>query len=280
MPVLTRKDKPALHYRVDDFTDPWADAPYLILQHGYGRSSKFWYQWVPYLSRFFKVVRPDLRGLGESGKDFDPSTELTAENYVDDLRAIVADLGDRPVHYCGESIGGIIGAVFAGMHPGLVKSLSLVSAPVFFSESAKKDYACGYESWSVAVREMGPHAWLKQTNASARFPSDMPQGFLDWYNDNVASAGVNMLAGMADFALSGNVQPFLPKIQAPTLVLYPTGGVVANNEQKKVLEDNIRDIRFVHLPTRFHMIHYIQPALCARQVLNFAALVDSRVCDE
>lgn len=280
MPLVTRKGKPALHYQVDDFTDPWLDAPYLILQHGYGRSSKFWYQWVPYLSRYYKVVRPDLRGLGQSGKDFDPATELTAANYVDDLRAIVADLGDRPVHYCGESIGGIVGAAFAGLFPDLIKSLTLVSAPVFFSENAKRDYACGHESWSHAVRAMGPKAWLEATNSSSRFPPDMPVGFLNWYNENVAAAGIEMLAGMADFALSGNVTPYLSKITAPTLVLYPTGGVVANNEQRKVLEDNIRDVRFLHLPTRFHMIHYIQPALCARQVLNFASAIDGRVCDE
>jgi 3-oxoadipate enol-lactonase len=280
MPLVTRKGKPALHYQVDDFTDPWLDAPYLFLQHGYGRSAKFWYQWVPYLSRYYKVVRPDLRGLGQSGKDFDPATELTAANYVDDLRAIVADLGDRPVHYCGESIGGIVGAAFAGLFPDLIKSLTLVSAPVFFSENAKRDYACGHESWSHAVRAMGPKAWLEATNSSSRFPPDMPVGFLNWYNENVAAAGIEMLAGMADFALSGNVTPYLSKITAPTLVLYPTGGVVANNEQRQVLEDNVRDVRFLHLPTRFHMIHYIQPALCARQVLNFASAIDGRVCDE
>ena len=207
------------------------------------------------------MVRPDLRGLGNSGKDLDPTKDLTAEAYVDDLRAIVADLGDRPVHYCGELIGGIVGAAFAGMFPSLVRSLSLVSAPVFIGEAARKDYACGYEFWSVAVREMGPEAWLKQTNTSTRFPPDMPAEFLAWYNQNVAAAGPDMLAGMAEFALNGDVTPFLSNITAPTLVLYPTGGTIANNEQRSILEKNIRNVRFLHLPTRYHMIYYIQPAL-------------------
>jgi 3-oxoadipate enol-lactonase len=280
MPDIIRPGKVNLHYELDDFTDPWLNAPYLILQHGYGRSSKFWYQWVPYLSRFFKVVRPDLRGLGQSGKDFDFSTGITPDAYVEDMKAIVDDLGGGPVHYCGESIGGIIGMAFAGTYPALVKSLSLVSAPVFISEGARKGYACGHESWAVAVRKMGAHAWLKETNTSTRFPADMPEGFLTWYNDNVASAGEDMLAAMAEFALAGNVTPYLPKITAPTLVLYPTGGAIANDEQRSVLEKNVKNVRFVHLPTRFHMIHYIQPALCARQVLHFAGAADGRVCDE
>ena len=280
MPTVVSDGKPSLHYELDDFTDPWTDAPYLILQHGYGRSSRFWYQWLPYLSRFFKVVRPDLRGLGQSSREVDPATDLTAEAYVDDMRRIVVHLGDHPVHYCGESIGGIVGAAFAGSFPSLVKSLTLVSAPVFIGEAARRDYACGHASWPAAVRAMGPDAWLKQTNSSTRFPPDMPAGFLDWYNANVASAGVDMLVGMAEFALGGDVTPFLPAITAPTLVLYPTGGTIASNQQRAVLQDNVRDIRFVHLPTRFHMIHYIQPALCARQVLRFAAGIDGRLCDE
>ncbi len=280
MPFIQRPAKPDLFYEIDDFTDPWANAPCLILQHGYGRSSQFWFQWVPYLCRHFKVVRPDLRGLGRSGKDFDFATGLTAEEYVADIRAIVRDLDDQPVHYCGESIGGILGLAFAGCYPKLVRSLSLVSAPVFFSDGARKGFACGYASWPEAVRQMGPEQWLKQTNSSTRFPPDMPAAFLDWYNQNVAAAGVEMLAQMAEFALRTDVTPYLSKVEAPVLCLYPTGGAIANQEQKAVLEKHLRNVRFLHLPTPYHMIHYIKPALCARQVLNFASGIDGRVCDE
>ena len=280
MPTVHRPGHPDLHYEIDDFTDPWSNAPVLLLQHGYGRSSKFWYQWVPYLSRFFRVVRPDLRGLGRSGRDFDLAAGIGIDDYVADMHAIVQHLGGQPIHYCGESIGGIIGMAFAGSHPELVRSLSLVSAPVFISEGARRGYACGHASWPEAVRAMGSEAWLKETNASTRFPPDMAPQFLDWYNQNVAAAGIDMLCAMADFALAGDVTPYLPRIQAPTLVLYPTGGALANDEQRDVLKRHVKNLRFVHLPTRYHMIHYIQPALCARQVLNFAGGVDGRVCDE
>ena len=60
MPELRRAGKPTLRYALDDYR---RDAPHLLLQHGYGRSGRFWYSGVPYLSRFYKIVRPDLRGL-------------------------------------------------------------------------------------------------------------------------------------------------------------------------------------------------------------------------
>lgn len=280
MPTLQRAGKPDLHYELDDFTDPWAGAPVLILQHGYCRSSRFWYQWVPYLSRYYKVVRPDLRGLGQSGRNFDLATELTAREYIDDVRALVAHLGDVPVHYCGESLGGTIGMAFAGKYPALVRSLTVIASPVFVGEGARKGYACGHASWPEAIRRMGPRAWLAETNRSTRFPADMPREFVDWYDEGVAAAGADMMVRIAEIALEIDVTPWLPKITAPVLNLHPTGGVISNDEQKSVLKSNVGNIRFVGLPTPFHMIHYIRPALCARQVLQFAAAVDGRVCDE
>jgi pimeloyl-ACP methyl ester carboxylesterase len=44
---------------------------------------------------------PDLRGLGQSGKDFDLAKDLNAEAYVSDLAAIVDAVGAESVHYCG-----------------------------------------------------------------------------------------------------------------------------------------------------------------------------------
>jgi 3-oxoadipate enol-lactonase len=61
MPYLNRTGEPLLYYELDDYTDPWKQAPYLLLQHGYARSSKFWRARVPYVSRFYCVIRPDTR---------------------------------------------------------------------------------------------------------------------------------------------------------------------------------------------------------------------------
>ena len=84
MPLVERRGQPALYYELADYTDPWRNAPTIVLQHGFARSSKFWYQWVPYLSRFYKVIRTDLRGLGRSSKDFDVTTGFSAALWIAD----------------------------------------------------------------------------------------------------------------------------------------------------------------------------------------------------
>ena len=106
MPTLCRRNQPTLHYEIDDYTDPWKNAPFILLQHGYGRSSKFWYRWVPYLSRFYKIVRPDLRGLGQSSKEFDLQQGISVDAYLEDIEAIIDAVGAESIHYCGESSAG------------------------------------------------------------------------------------------------------------------------------------------------------------------------------
>ena len=125
MPMLQRKNGPALHYEVDDFTDPWKNAPYIMLQHGYARSTKFWRAWVPYLSRFYKVIRMDLRGLGQSSKEFDLTTGYNLKALLDDLTDLLDHLGVETAHYCGEVSAGTLGMAFAAERADRVRSSAL-----------------------------------------------------------------------------------------------------------------------------------------------------------
>lgn len=280
MPHVDRPGKPRLHYTVDDYTDPWKKSPYLILQHGNGRSSRYWYGWVPYLSRYYKLVRPDGRGLGSSSAEFDLERDLTIEALVDDLTAICDSLGASSVHYCGESMGGILGLAFAAMHPDRVRTLVLVATPVFMSETTKKTYSMGHKSRVDAMKEMGREAWLKATNRSTRFPPDSDPGLLDWYEAEFAKSSVDVQLAYAKLISSANVLKFLPAVKAPVLGLYPTHGAITSAEQEQMLREKLADFRLVHLPTQYHMVHHIAPAACATAVLHFAAQYDGVACHE
>jgi 3-oxoadipate enol-lactonase len=48
-----------LTYIIDDFTDPWKQAPVLLLLHAAMGSAKRYYAWVPALARHYRVVRMD-----------------------------------------------------------------------------------------------------------------------------------------------------------------------------------------------------------------------------
>jgi 3-oxoadipate enol-lactonase len=277
MPYLKRSAAPTLHYVVDDFTDPWKNAPYLLLQHGNGRSAQFWYSWVPYLSRFYKVVRPDVRGLGLSSAEFDLAKNFTLEACVEDARAIIDDLGAESVHLCGESMGGMIGMGLAAEHPSRVRTLTLVSTPISINEKGKVTFA---DKQSKEEQDRGVDAWLEASNRSMRFPPDADPGLIEWYNAEFKKGRREVQAAMGGLANRANVAAFLPRIKAPVLGLYPSAGPLTTPEQEQILIDNIANLRMVHMPATYHKIQLLFPASCALQLLHFIAQHDGVPCRE
>lgn len=279
MPYVTSKDGVRLHYSMHDYTDPWKDAPILILQHGYSRSSKFWWSMIPYLSRFFRVVTPDLRGLGESSKDFDIDTGITVENYVSDLIAIADSLGAETFHYAGESLGGIIGMVLAAQHPARVRTLSLLAAPLSISPWTQQTFALEHPTWQDALRNMGSRGWSAAVNTATRFPPGTDPKMLDWYADETGKSDVNVLIAMSRLASKADATPVLTQIKAPVLGLYPAGGRITTDHEA-ILKDKVANIQIVHLPITYHMVWVLAPAPCADHILHFMAVHDGTVCRE
>ena len=268
MPFLARPSKPTLHYRIDDFTDPWKHARTIVLQHGYARNSGFWYSWVPYLSRDYKVVRMDLRGHGDSPVDFDPATGSTLDGYVDDLVAMLNALELDAVHYCGESFGGILGMVLAAQHPERVRTLTLVAAPVYQNEKAA--FSAGFATREEALRTLGTRKWAEAIyGAPGFFPPQTDPRLREWYVGEIAKSDVEVLFGLYGLLRHANAKPFLSCINVPVLGLYPTSGALTSSEQEALLAEGIKDLRMIHLPTSSHAVLTLEPEACAQQMLSF-----------
>lgn len=279
MPETQAGDGIALHYDLHDYTDPWKKAPVLILQHGFGRSARFWYNIIPYLSRFYRVVCPDLRGLGQSSRGFDLATGITVDNYVSDLLHIADAVGADNFHYAGESLGGILGIALSARHPDRVRTLSLLAAPLSISPWTQKTFAFDYPTWQDALRSMGSKAWASAVNTATRFPPDTDPGLLDWYSAEMGKSDVEVMIAMSRLAATVDVTPVLTQVRAPVLGLYPQGGRVTS-EQEAALKAGLADFRLVHLPIAYHMIWTLAPATCADHILHFMALHDGVVCRE
>ncbi len=281
MPFIGRAGKPTLHYRIDDFTDPWKNAATLLLQHGYGRSSLFWYSWLPYLSRFYKVLRVDLRGHGESPVDFNPGMESTLANYVGDVVDVLDKLSLDSVHYCGESFGGILGMALAVEHASRVRTLALVAAPVYQNQKSQDAFAAGYASREEALRALGAKKWACLVYDKPQFfPEGTDRGMREWYFEQIGKSDVEVLCGLYGLLRHTSAQHLLPLIRAPVLALYPTSGSITSSEQEELLAAGIKNLRIIHLPTASHFIQTLNPAACAQHVLHFAARHDGITCHE
>ncbi|MCB1738997.1 MAG: alpha/beta hydrolase [Gammaproteobacteria bacterium] len=271
---LHRTDTISTAYTIDDFTDPWARRPYLLLQHGNGRSGAFWYRWIPYLARHYRIVRPDMRGLGQSSAIAEPASDLSLDALLGDLLALLDSLGADSVHFCGESMGGILGLALAATHPRRVRTLTLVSTPVFIEQGMKERYALGHGSRVEAMRSLGIADWVDQTTRRTRLPADTEPELFDWYVKEFVKGDPDVQLAMSALVNEANAAAWLPQVRAPVLGLYPTAGQITSENQERLLREGLRDLRIVHLPTGYHMVQLLYPATCARTVLAFCAAHD------
>src|SRR3954467_2938229 len=96
-----------MHYRVDDFTDPWRQPHTILMLHGNAESGLAWYAWVPGLARQYRVIRPDMRGFGQSTPK-PRASPRTLSRLSEDFCLFMVHLGVDLFHLVGAKIGGTV----------------------------------------------------------------------------------------------------------------------------------------------------------------------------
>ena len=127
---------------------------------------------------------------------------------------------------------------------------------------------------------MGARAWAEASNAGRRFPADADPGLLKWYCDEMGKGNVDLLVAMFRWVAGFTAEPYLPRITAPVLGIYPAAGPVIDDVQIKLLKDLVPDLKLVTIASRYHAIQNFEPAACANQLLHFAAQRDGIACHE
>src|SRR5258707_705979 len=116
MPTFRPTPDLVMHYESDDFTDPWRQSDTILLLHGNAESGLAWYGWVPALARHYRVVRPDMRGFGQSTpmpRDY----PWTLDRLIDDFCLLLDNLRIDRFHLVGAKIGGTVAPAFAARRP-------------------------------------------------------------------------------------------------------------------------------------------------------------------
>ncbi|PNI09449.1 alpha/beta hydrolase [Arthrobacter sp. AFG7.2] len=109
--------------------DPAADAPVLLLVHGYPDDHRLYLPLIRELAETFHIIAYDTRNAGSSVTDVPGSFALQA--LVDDLYAVLAATQATSVHLVGHDWGSIQGwaAVQDPRAPGRISRFTSVSGP-------------------------------------------------------------------------------------------------------------------------------------------------------
>lgn len=141
----------------------------LILLHGL---FEFWYSWrhqLPYLSRRFKVVVPDLRGYNDSDK---PRNGYDLDTLSADISELIQKLGYEKAHIVGHDWGGTIAWHLAQSFPTQVDKLAVLSTPQrwqsFLSDGINHSWEHVQSNWHLlALQTPGLPQWLIRDNLSS-----------------------------------------------------------------------------------------------------------------
>lgn len=129
----------------------------VILLHGNGEDGRYFkHQFDPF-SAFFRVIAVDTRGHGGTPRGEAP---FTVEQFAEDLKVFLDELGITRCHLVGFSDGGNIAMVFALKYPQYIQRLVINGGNLFpaglcqwlqdeVSEKWHRLKECDFNDWNV-----------------------------------------------------------------------------------------------------------------------------------
>jgi len=99
--------------------------PAVVLLHGYTQTSRMWKPIIPLLTERFRVIAPDLPGIGDSEI---PTDGLDMKTAAVRIHALVRSLGVEKARVVGHDIGLMVAYAYAAQFPGEVEKLVVMDA--------------------------------------------------------------------------------------------------------------------------------------------------------
>jgi len=243
---------------INGYAHHWEDAGSgepLIMVHGAASSGKTLVPHIPELSKTYRLIIPDLRGMGRSAR----VDSLPPSAWVDDLKALMAHLGLASAHLLGSSLGARIVLRTALDSPQLARTLILDAA-------------------IIANEEAGNRALNERFDVNKVAP-DRQEYFRDLHGDDWATVVVNFFKfrNQPELQAYFDLREGSKRIMAPTLIMRgdehdPTHPLRHSIELRENLADSWLWIR-PNAPAR---LLPSQPAECYAAIRGFLGAVGER----
>ena len=183
--------------------------PTLMLSNSLGCTLQMWEPQMKALTQLFRVIR---YGHGKSGV---PPGPYSMERFGRDVLAILDDLNIEKVHWCGLSMGGMVGQWLGANAPDRLDKMVLANTACYYADPTNwlNRIKAVNEGGIAAIADTVIATWL-----SADFREREPQASMEMKAMLLASPVQGYLACCE--ALSRlDQRELLPRIKSPTLVI-------------------------------------------------------------
>lgn len=243
-----------------------SDAAVLVLGNSLGTNLHLWDAQLPALAARFRVLRYDMRGHGltEAPAGVDAYT-------IDELAGDVLTLADalkiERFHYCGLSIGGMVGQRLGARAPGRVRSLALcntamaVAAPQVYRDRADAVRKHGLESIGDAVLER----WFTPGFLAAN--PDTARGMRTMLARNSVAGYAGCCLALATMDLTADTR----RIACPTLIVAGAQDQATPPSAARAIAAAVKGANLVEIPDCAHISSIERPAELTTALTEFFA---------
>ncbi|MEJ3744071.1 3-oxoadipate enol-lactonase [Actinomycetes bacterium KLBMP 9797] len=246
-----------VHYRIDGPRD----APVLVLANSLGATLRMWDPQVPRLAERFRVVRFDTRGHGESPV---PPGPYDLDDLGGDVLSLLDTLGVDKAHFCGLSLGGMVGMWLAAHAPERIDRLVLcctsaaLGPPRMWADRARTVRDEG----TSAVADAGVARWLTPEFIEKH------EGVAADLRDMIASTPPEGYAACCGVIERMDLTDALPGIRAATLVIAGADDPATPPVHGATIAAAIPGARIAIVPHAAHLANVEQPETVTALILE------------
>ncbi|HET6459720.1 MAG TPA: alpha/beta hydrolase [Syntrophales bacterium] len=239
----------------------------IIMLHGNGGSKDSWLSFAKYLTPNYRVIIPDLPGMGDSSKPLDKNYNIMSQ--MERLHLFARELKLPKFHLVGHSMGGVIVGNYAATYPQMVKTLAL-----FASGGVKSPM----KSELTLLREKGINPFvIKNENDFDRYmkmrfvkPPPISPSIKEYSMEQLMKAApLNEKIGKDILSDVLILESKLNRITAPTLIVWGDSDKVLSISSVPIFEKNIKNSRSAIIKDCGHVIMIEKPAETASIYQDF-----------
>jgi pimeloyl-ACP methyl ester carboxylesterase len=238
----------------------------VVLIHGYTDNARDWVPLIPYLDPHLHLIVVDLRGHGRSSK---PDCCYTRLDFAYDIRLLLDALHIDRADIVGHSLGSIIGQTFAEYWPERTRRVVLISSSGGPRQGVPHKPAYDYASAIRKLKEpIDPDSpFMIEWWAS---PTPVDADFLRRQRRDAAAIPLRVWLAVLDQGLIDNdLQATLPKLTAPTLLLWGSKDPIMEEEVRQTLRAALPHAQVQIFAGLGHNPLWEDPQACARAINGF-----------
>jgi pimeloyl-ACP methyl ester carboxylesterase len=237
----------------------------LILLHGIGASAERWSRVIPTLSRYYRIIIPDIIGFGYSDK---PAVEYTMDFFIDGFfKVFLENLGIPKANIIGSSFGGHVATEFAIRFNHMVEKLVLVSPAGMMKTSTptldRYIMAALYPVYEHVYEAFSEMAYDSHNAVNEEIVMDFVNRM------RLTNAKYAFMSTVLGIRYAPKLQGRLSKITAPTLLVWGDKDRMIPVQYAKEYTDEIPENKLVVVKNCGHTPYVERPITFNKIVLRF-----------